>query len=113
MAKMQTETLRALDAMLEASAAARESLRRKEMALRRLRRRIEKGTPVAEAFVGLDIPARRREMTDGLSALEYASRNVRRATIALGATEGLSLGEMSRIWGLSRQLVTRLAKETN
>ena len=111
MSREQVATIKALDAMIEASTSARQSLRRKEIALRRLQRRIEKGTPVSEAFAGLEIPARRREMTEGLEFLEAASRRVRRATIALGATEGLSLGEMSRIWGLSRQLVTRLAKE--
>jgi hypothetical protein len=111
MAKTKTATLTALDAAIQTSISARMALRQSETVLRRLRRRIEKGSSIAEAFSGLNIPDERQLTFDRLKALERARREARRAIIALGASEGLSLGQMARQWGVSRQLLARVAKE--
>jgi hypothetical protein len=111
MATTRNATLTALDGVIQASMAARQALRQSETFLRRLRRRLEKGSSLVEALAGLDIADERQSTFDRLTALEHARRDARRAIIALGLSEGLSLGQMARQWGVSRQLVTRLAKE--
>jgi hypothetical protein len=112
MATTKNATLMALDGVIKASIAARQALRQSETLLGRLRRGLEKGSSLAEAFAGLDIAYERQITFDRLSDLEHARRDARRAIIALGVSEGLSLGQMARQWGVSRQLVTRLAKES-
>jgi hypothetical protein len=112
MATTKNATLKAFDGVIQASIAAREALRQSETVLRRMRRRLEKGSSIAEAFAGLAISDHRQATFDRLTALEHARREARRAIIALGVSEGLSLGQMARQWGVSRQLVTRLAKES-
>jgi hypothetical protein len=113
MAIRQNVTVKALEGVIEASISARQALRQSETVLRRLQRRIEKGLSVAEAFAGLGMADSRRATFDSINALEHARREARRALIALGMSEGLSLGQMARQWGVSRQLVTRMAKESN
>lgn len=110
MATRQDTALKALDAVIEASISARQALRQSETMLRRLRRRIEKGSPVTEAFAGLGIAENRQNTFDHLAALERVRRDARRALIELGVSQGLSLGHMAREWGVSRQLVARIAK---
>src|SRR5579863_4581746 len=111
MAPKKTATLTALDAVIQASISAREALRQSETLLRRLRRRLEKGSSIAEAMAGLAISDHRQATFDRLTSLEHARRDARRAIISQGVSEGLSLGQLARQWGVSRQLVTRLAKE--
>jgi hypothetical protein len=111
MATTKNATLTALDDVIQASMAARQVLRQSETMLRRLRRHLEKGSSLAEAFARIDISHERQATFDRLTALEHARREARRAIIALGVSEGLSLGQLARQWGVSRQLVTRLAKE--
>ncbi len=82
-----------------------------ETAYRRFLGRIESGSSVAEAFAALDIPGVRQELTDSLNALEHARHEARRAVIARGTSEGLSFGALARMWGVSRQLIARMAKE--
>lgn len=107
----QIVTLKALDAVLESPREAREALRQTETAYRRFRRRIEKGSSIAEAFAGLGVPERRREITDRLNALEQTRLQARQAIIVQGVAGGLSLGQLARLWDVSRQLVARMAKE--
>jgi hypothetical protein len=104
-------TLTALDAVLESVKQARRALRQTETAYRQFRRRIEKRSSISQAFSGLGIPERRREINVGLDALEHSRHEARRAIIAQGLSEGLSLGQLARLWGVSRQLITRMAKE--
>ena len=110
MATRQDATLTALDAVIQASISAREALRHSETVLRRIRRRIEKGSSIAEALAGLGIAENRQSTIDRLTALERSRRDARRAMIDLGVSQGLSLGQMARHWGVSRQLIARIAK---
>ena len=110
MATKQDATLTALDAVIRASISARQALRQSETVLNRLRRRIEKGSSITEAMAGLGIAENRQSTFECLTALERARRDARRAMIDLGASQGLSLGHMARQWGVSRQLIARIAK---
>ena len=48
---------------------------------------------------------------ESLNAVERARHSVRLSIFALGIEQGLSIGELGRAWGFSRQLATRYAKE--
>ena len=108
----KTELLEAIDAALASSRGCRQALRRAETAYRRFRRRIEDGSSVSEALSEPGILEIRQELTDSLNALESARHKARIAIIGHGVSEGLSLGAMARMFGFSRQLIARLAKES-
>jgi hypothetical protein len=46
-----------------------------------------------------------------MNEVESARHKVRRMAFARGLEEGMSIGELGRIWGFSRQLAARYAKE--
>jgi len=103
--------LEALDAVLEAGRERRQALRRTETLTLRLRRQIEKGTRVTEAMTALGTGDVRRDLSDQIDALVRARHTAQHAIVGLAVSEGVSRGELARVWGVSRQLVSRLAKE--
>ncbi|MBV8462263.1 MAG: hypothetical protein JO368_03145 [Acidimicrobiales bacterium] len=78
---------------------------------RTFRSRIERGESVVDALTAIPTGDLRRGMTQLMADIEAARHRVRRATIALGLEEGMSIGELGRLWGFSRQLAARYAKE--
>ena len=104
-----TATRAAVDDVLESLQKARQVLRESEITYRRFRRRLESGRSVEDAFSNLGVPEMRRRLGESLAELDRARFEARRAIIAQGTAEGLSLGALARLWGVSRQLVTRTA----
>ncbi|MBV8462932.1 MAG: hypothetical protein JO368_06540, partial [Acidimicrobiales bacterium] len=86
------------------------SLRRARSGYKRYARRIAKGVPLEEVFDGL-LPEERVSVNAQLDLLEQARHRVRLATVALGLDQGLSLGRLGRLMGVSRQLTGRIARE--
>ena len=74
-----------------------------------LRTRVAKKVPVAEAFSDLAMPW--SEVARQLDELERARHRVRQAVFALGLSEGMSIGDLGRLYGFSRQLAARIARE--
>ena len=64
-------------------------------------------TPIAELVENFDVSAARQRLTTVLDAYETQRRNARVALWRVMIREGCSIGEVSRIFGLSRQLVSR------
>jgi len=104
--------LESTEAMLETARAARQAISDAEDGYRRFQSLIERGVSLEEAFSLLEVSDHRRRFNDRLEALDRARMSVRQRVIALGVSEGESLGKMARMWGVSRQLVTRMAKGT-
>jgi DNA-directed RNA polymerase subunit N (RpoN/RPB10) len=113
MATNRNATLTTTDNFIEISIRVRQALRRTETATRRFQRRIESGSTVTEAFSVLGESRQFKALTDLLSDLEHARRECRRAIAAHAKSEGVSQGELARMWGVSRQLVTRIANESS
>jgi len=68
------------------------------------------GKPVRDA---LDAASRTRQaLTDSLDRFEQFRHNSRRSLIAAGMEEGSTINSIGRTWGISRQLASRLVKET-
>jgi hypothetical protein len=103
--------LESTTAAIQTATEARQAIWDAEMGYRRFHSLIEDEASLEEAFSSLNVPDRRRAYNDQLAALESARMSVRQAVIALGVSEGESLGKMARLWGVSRQLVTRMAKQ--
>ena len=74
-----------------------------------LRTRVAKKVPVAEAFSNMAMPW--SEVARQLDELERARHRVRQAVFALGLSEGMTIGDLGRIYGFSRQLAARIARE--
>jgi hypothetical protein len=73
--------------------------------------RVQRGEMLENVFPVIEGPARPREVTEVLSEFEAARHQVRLAMLELGSEQGISISEMGRQLGLSRQLASRLAAE--
>lgn len=74
-----------------------------------LRTRVAAGVAVEEAFADMAMPW--SGVARQLDELERARHRVRTAVFALGLAEGMTIGELGRLYGFSRQLAARVAKE--
>lgn len=74
-----------------------------------LRDRVAKKLPVAEAFSDMAMPW--SDVAAALDRLERVRHRVRKAVFALGLSEGMTIGELGRLYGFSRQLAARIARE--
>ena len=74
-----------------------------------LRSRVAGKVPVAEAFSDMAMPW--SEVARQLDDLERARHRVRQAVFALGLSEGMTIGDLGRLYGFSRQLAARIARE--
>jgi DNA-directed RNA polymerase sigma subunit (sigma70/sigma32) len=112
MSKKSDQLVREIAVLVETTEAVRDVLGRYKRANAKLAKRIERGESVLEAFDGLAGTMRRhRELTEALAELEAARHQVRVALFALSTAQGVSLSEVGRRLGISRQLASRLAAE--
>ena len=103
--------LSAIGGLNAASAVLRETLKKYENELTRIGRRLEDGEPAIDASRGTDIPAQRRQVTEGIEEFEAARHQLRVALLAVGQEEGASFSEVARVLGISRQLAPRIAAQ--
>jgi hypothetical protein len=66
---------------------------------------------VATALAASHPAETRNAMNDALNGVEAARHSMRLRLFKLGLDQGLSIGELGRIFGFSRQLASRYAKE--
>ena len=78
---------------------------------RRTRTQLEKGSSVREVFSSIPTGDMRLSLTQAMAEVEAGRHKVRRLVFARGLQEGMSIGELGRLWGFSRQLAARYAKE--
>jgi hypothetical protein len=98
----------ALDADLDALQEVQKVFRDK---YRILKRRLEEGDPVRQALAQMDIPVLREELAAEMVRIDQARQRVRTHLIALCLDEEVSISEVGRLWGFSRQLAQRYAKQ--
>lgn len=107
----QDEVVQAVEDLIDAVAAARAEMRRAEQALRRVVGRIEKGESV-ESLIGLRPPAeKRRAFLESLEEVHRTRHTVRRKVFIHAQQRGVSVADLARAWGISRQLASRYLKE--
>jgi AraC-like DNA-binding protein len=101
-----------LTELIEESKILRDVLIRNERAAARLRRQLQRSGSVLDAMDSLDDLMRGpRELPDALDHFEATRRRTRYILFALAAKQQLSLAELARRFGVSRQLVSRVVIE--
>jgi hypothetical protein len=91
----------------------RAQLRRYEVAMVTIGERLEEGAPAIGAAKGTGIPTERRQVTEAIQEFEAARHQLRLALFSLGKEEGASISEVGRVLGISRELASRLAGESD
>ncbi len=105
--------VRQISALTEATNNLEAVLARYKRAINDLAAHIEEGESVLEAFDELDgAMLRQRELTETFKEFEAARHQVRLAVFALATAQGAGPSELGRRLGISRQLASRLASES-
>ena len=105
--------INAVERAISASQALRTNLCSGEVIGRKMIKRLEGGVPISAAVsaAGADPSDLRQTTNDLLDAFEHSRHEMRLAFISPALEEGMSIGEIGRTLGVSRQLAARLAKE--
>ena len=106
------QALAGLREFQQEAATLRAALRRYEVVLGRVHRQVERGAPLHEVMGKIGVSDLRAELVERLDRFEEARRRMRVACFRMSLSEGLSIGGIARLWGISRQLASRLVNET-
>ena len=102
---------RAVTEAAESADRLRQELQGYEKRMRKLSARLAKGDPAVSAADATNLPLQgRRPVSDGIDDFEAVRHRLRRALIAVGQEEGISIAEVGRVLGISRQLASRIAQ---
>ena len=111
MSTSRGEAIKSVEKLADHLAQTQKALRNTEISLRRAIRKAAKNGDLASAIIAANPSESRQAVNDALSELEQQRHEVRRLVFALAIEEGVSIGELGRLWGFSRQLAQRYAKE--
>jgi hypothetical protein len=112
MSKATDEAVQSVEQLLDALAEARKAIRATEVALRRALKKVEQGSDVATAIATAHPAETRQLVNDTLTAVEQCRHEVRRTVFGAALKEGISIGDLGRSWGFSRQMASRYARES-
>ena len=107
----RAQALARLREFRQEAATLRAGLRRYERALERVCRRVERDVPLHEVMAQIGVGDLRADLVERLTRFEEARHRMRLACFHMSLTEGLSIGDIARLWGISRQLASRLINE--
>jgi len=108
----RNEAVDAAEDLLVALESLRRCTRQAETAVRRGMRANEQGSTVDEVFTVVDPAVVRESMNVALKAVEQGRHRLRLAVFAEALRAGVSIGELGRVFGFSRQLAARYARES-
>jgi hypothetical protein len=111
MAEPSEETVRMVERLLDALAELRTTTRTAESDVRRALKMAQKGSDLATAVVACNPAGTRQAMNDALNTVEVVRHQMRLKIFQIGLEEGMTIGELGRAFGFSRQLASRIAKE--
>ena len=105
------QAVEALDEFISAMTVARAEMRRTEQFLRNVRQLVEDGETV-ESLIAVIPPAKQRQtLAEALDQLNRSRHKARQKVFALALERGVSVAELGRAWGFSRQLAARYISE--
>ena len=105
------EAIRSVERVIEAMQALRCVLERREATLRRAISASEPVIDYAGAVKDAHVSEEQEDLREALFQLEQCRRESRIASFRSALDHGVSISELSRIWGFSRQMASRYAKE--
>jgi hypothetical protein len=105
------DAVRALEGVADALKDAQRALRTAERAARKALRSETRGIPTAAVLRAAPVADYRPDLDEALTNLERARHRVLVANFRVALDDGMTIGELSRNYGFSRQLASRYAKE--
>jgi len=111
MSKNDEEAMRCARQLIEAMSNLRLLLERREAVLRQALQVSEPAQDFTVALKDAQITEQREDLNEALFTLERCRRASRIASFRTALDHGVSINELSRIWGFSRQMASRYAKE--
>ena len=72
---------------------------------------LRSGVPFTETIERVDMGVERESLTTAVAGMEAARRGVRVHMFRALLAEGYSIGEIARLWGVSRQLASRILRD--
>lgn len=111
MAKDIDEVACRIDAVIAANQDARRAMKESERILNRALGKLRETQSVPDTLLGMPPVSERPNVRESLKHYEEARHELRLAVIAKCLDDGMSIGEVSRRYGFSRQLASRYAKE--
>jgi DNA-binding phage protein len=76
-----------------------------------IRRSVDDGVSMSKTMTSMGSGQLRGSLTDAMAELAAARRHLRAVCFTLATDEGLSIGAVARLWGVSRQLAQRTLQE--
>lgn len=111
MATTRDDAVESAERLLEALAGLRMAVRGAEAATRRALKMVETGASAADALMAIHPSDVRQSMNEALETAERARHDMRLLVFSVLLDQGVSIGELGRAFGISRQLAARLARE--
>jgi hypothetical protein len=105
------EAIRSVERVIDAMQNLRRVLENREESLRRAIGVREPALDYAEAVKEAHLSEEQEDLREALFLLEQRRRESRIASFRSALDHGVSINELSRIWGFSRQMASRYAKE--
>jgi hypothetical protein len=105
--RLRRQTIEDLDALIQATVHTRRDLRTYQTAAEQNRRYLAAGGAASDMTKQFDGATLRATFSDSVSNLEGVRTRARRSVWRLQVAEGMTISEIARAWGLSRQLVSR------
>jgi hypothetical protein len=105
------EAMRSVERVIEAMQDLRRVLENREKALRQAITVREPALDYATAVKDAHVTEEQADLGEALFLLEQRRRESRIASFRSALDHGVSINELSRIWGFSRQMASRYAKE--
>ncbi len=112
MVRHERDTIKLVEDLLDSLAELRTTTRSTEATVRRALKMAKQGADVSTALAACSPAETRQAMNDALKSVEEARHQMRLRIFAEGLSDGMTIGELGRIFGFSRQLAARYAKET-
>lgn len=100
-----------VERLLDALAELRRTTRSAESDIRKALKLALSGSDIATAVVAFNPSGTRQSMNDALDEVEAARHEMRLRIFQIGLNEGMTIGDLARAFGFSRQLASRIAKE--
>jgi len=106
------KAVEALRAFQAANVALRQRLRQTETGVGRIVRDVERGDAIIDTLERQDQRSLRCELVDELERFERSRHEMRVALFGVALSEDTTVAELARVWGFSRQLGSRFAKQS-
>jgi len=107
----ESEAIESVVELLSAFAQARRAMRETERDIRSALNKVARGEDVASALVDVHPGESRQKINDSLVHLDHRRNQMRLKVFALAIERGMTIDELSGVWGFSPQHTSRIAKE--